>query len=86
MIREIKNRLQVIERTKKNSSVPDLVLIFWDETRGQWVAKEQYVKKSARGTVLPNSGKVKLIPLNNPEDYIPPEGFKGTVLMEGDLE
>ena len=86
MIREIRKRLQILEQAKQKVEVPDLVIIFWDETKNQWIAQEQYVKKNPRGKVIPESGTVKLIPLDRPEDYKPPEGFRGTVINEGILE
>ena len=86
MILTIKKRLQAIEQAKANVNVPDVVIIFWDESEGHWIAKEQYTRKNTKGKVIPYSGKVKLIPLESPEDYKPPEGFSGTIMIEGEIE
>lgn len=85
MIQMIRKRLQVLEQAKK-TAVPELVIIFWDDAKGRWIAKEQYARKSVKGGVVPFSGRCKLIPLERPEDYEPPEGFTGTIISEGVLE
>lgn len=87
MFQLIRNRLQAVEQARKKSDAPDIVTIYQDSMNGGWIAKEQYVKKNLKGKVIPHSGTVKLIPLINPEEYSPPEGFRGTILIgEGDLE
>ena len=86
MILTIKKRLQAIEQAKANVNVPDVVIIFWDESEGHWIAKEQYTRKNTKGKVIPYSGKVKLITLESPEDYKPPEVFSGTIMIEGEIE
>ena len=73
------------QRIKKNS-VPETVIIYFSEAHGKWVAQEQYVKKSRTGKVIPYTGSVKLIFLDDPEDYEAPEGFKGNIIIEGELE
>lgn len=82
----IRNRLQALEDRNRNMDLPELVMIFWDDEKNRWIAKEQYVKKSLKGKIIPNTGKVKLIPLDDPEDYRPPEGFRGKILIERGLE
>jgi hypothetical protein len=82
----IRNRLQALEDRNRNMDLPELVMIYWDDEKNRWIAKEQYVKKSLKGKILPNTGKVKLIVLADPEDYRPPEGFRGKILIEGELE
>ena len=81
----IKKRLQVLEQAKKEP-VPELVNIFWDEGKNQWIAQEQYVSKDQKGKIIPFTGRVKLIPLDDPYSYRPPEGFRGTVINAGILE
>ena len=85
MIHRIRSRLQAVENAKKGVGVPDLVVIFWDESRKQWIAQEQYVKKTSKGKVIPRTGKNRFIPLGDPDEYRPPEGFKGTIIREGVL-
>ena len=86
MLQTIKSRLQVIEQAKKTVNVPELVIIYWDALNGSWIAKEQYVKKNSKGKVIKGTGKEKKILLNSPKDYKAPEGFKGTLLIEGGLK
>ena len=81
----IRKRLQALEQVKKEP-VPELVNIFWDEAKKQWSAQEQYVSKDQKGKIIPFTGKVKLIPLDDPDSYRPPEGFRGTVINAGILE
>lgn len=81
----IRNRLQALEQAKKEP-VPELVNIFWDEGKNQWIAQEQYVSKDQKGKIIPFTGRVKLIPLDDPDSYRPPEGFRGTVINAGILE
>ena len=81
----IKKRLQVLEQAMKEP-VPELVNIFWDEGKNQWIAQEQYVSKDQKGKIIPFTGRVKLIPLDDPYSYRPPEGFRGTVINAGILE
>lgn len=86
MIFEIRKRLQALENAKKGFGLPESVIIFWDESEKQWIAKELYVRKSSKGKVIPRTGRIKLIPLNNPDDYRPPEGFRGTIIHGRVLE
>ena len=81
----IKKRLQVLEQAMKEP-VPELVNIFWDEGKNQWIAQEQYVSKDQKGKIIPFTGKVKRIPLDDPDSYRPPEEFRGTVINAGILE
>ena len=83
MIHNIRSRLSAVEHSKKDSSIPVLVIVFWDEGKQQWYAKEQYVKTNSKGKILPRTGKTKLIPLESPDSYKAPEGFRGSVLKEG---
>lgn len=86
VIYKIRSRLQALEKAKQTNAVPELVIIYWDDKKQQWIAKEQYVKKDSNRNIIKNSGTVKLIPLDNPDSYIPPEGFKGSILKEGVIE
>ena len=86
MFHEIRNRLLALEHSKKHSNVPVLVFVFWDEAKQQWYAKEQYVKTNSKGKIIPRTGRIKLIPLNSPDEYRPPEGFKGTIIHGRVLE
>ena len=86
MIHKMRSRLQAVENAKKGVGVPDLVIIFWDESKNQWIAKEHYVKKTSKGKVIPRTGRIKTIPLNDPDEYRPPEGFKGSIIHERELE
>ena len=86
MIHKIRSRLQAVENAKKGVGVPDLVVIFWDESRKQWIAQEQYVKKTSKGKVIPRTGRIRTISLNDPDSYRPPEGFKGSIIHERELE
>lgn len=81
----IRKRLQALEQAMKEP-VPELVNIFWDEGKNQWIAQEQYVSKDQKGKIIPFTGRVKLIPLDDPYSYRPPEGFRGTVINAGILE
>ena len=85
MIHKIRSRLQAVENAKKGVGVPDLVIIFWDKSKNQWIAQEQYVKKTSKGKVIPRTGRNRFIPLTDPDEYRPPEGFKGTIIREGVL-
>lgn len=86
MIHKIRSRLQAVENAKKGVGVPDLVIIFWDKSKNQWIAQEQYVKKTSKGKVIPRTGRNRFIPLVDPDQYIPPEGFKGSIIHERELE
>lgn len=86
MIHKIRSRLQAVENAKKGVGVPDLVIIFWDKSKNQWIAQEQYVKKTSKGKVIPRTGRNRFIPLGDPDEYRPPEGFKGTVIHGRVLE
>ena len=86
MIYTIKNRLQALEKVKKNTDIPEIVIIFWDEAEHHWIAKEQYIRKSSKGKIIPNTGRTRTIFLDNPDSYVPPEGFKGSILKEGVIE
>ena len=85
MFHEIRSRLLALEHSKKQNNVPVLVFVFWDEAKQQWYAMEQYVKTNSKGKIIPNTGKTKLIPLVSPDSYIAPEGFRGSILKEGDM-
>lgn len=86
MIHKIRSRLQAVENAKKGVGVPDLVIIFWDKSKNQWIAQEQYVKKTSKGKVIPSTGRNRFIPLVDPDQYRPPEGFKGSIIHERELE
>lgn len=86
MIHTIRNRLEAVERSKKNMNVPEVVFIYWDDNKACWIAKEQYIKKNSKGKPITKTGTVKQIPLEAPEDYTPPEGFRGSILIERDIE
>lgn len=85
MMHNIRSRLQAVERSKVKNNTPELVMIFYDEKHSSWVAKEQYVKKNAKGQPIKGTGKNKFIRLTSPDAYEPPDGFNGTIIMEGDL-
>ena len=86
MIHKIRSRLQAIENAKKGVGVPDSVIIFWDKSKNQWIAQELYIRKNPKGKVIPRTGKTKLIPLESPDSYKAPDGFRGTIINEGTLE
>lgn len=86
MLHTIKSRLQKIEQAKKNVAAPEVVFIYWDDLKQSWVAKEQYAKRNLRGQVINKTGREKKIMLDCPEDYEVPEGFRGTILIEGELK
>lgn len=83
MIHTIRSRLKVVEQVKKNTVVPEMVMIYWDDAKGKWIAKEQYIKRNSKGKPIAGTGKSKLISLDSPEEYQLPVGFKGVVLNEG---
>ena len=83
---EIKARLEAVEHLSKHVEVPDLVMIYKDSSGSGWTAQETYVKKTAQGAVIPGSGTNKIIPLDCPESYRPPEGFKGVIMTEGEFD
>ena len=85
MMHNIRSRLQAVERSKVKNNTPELVLIFYDEKHSSWVANEKYVKKNSKGQPIKGTGKDKFIRLSSPDEYIPPEGFKGAIIKEGDL-
>ncbi len=86
MIHKIRSRLQALENAKKGAGVPDLVIIFWDEAKKQWTAREQYIRKNSKGKVIGRTGMIRFIPLESPDSYKAPEGFRGTIIHEGVLE
>lgn len=83
MNNNIRNRIQAVENRNRNNTVPDLVQIFQDES-GSWIAQETYSKKNTGGSVIKNSGNIKRKRLTTPEEYTPPEGFNGAVIVEGE--
>ena len=83
MIQSLKKRLEVIEQTTIKTEIPVLVMIYKDDSTQKWVAKEQYIKMSSKGKIIPQTGYEKIIPLEKPEDYKRPQGFKGVILNEG---
>ena len=85
MIHNIRSRLEALERNRGRSNVPEVVLIYYDENHSCWVANEQYVKKTTKGQPIKGTGKNKFIRLSSPDEYIPPEGFVGSIIKEGDL-
>ena len=85
MIYNIRSRLKTVEHRKKQYTVPAFVMIYFDDAKGTWIAKEQYIKTDSKGKVIPKSGKEVLIPLDNPEDYAPPKGYTGSILFERNL-
>lgn len=86
MIKSIRKRLQAIEHINKQPDAPDLVFISWNGKEKCWIAKEQYMKRGLNEKIIPHRVKEKIIRLNDPSDYEPPEGFKGNVYIEGDME
>lgn len=74
-----------MERSRVKNNTPELVMIFYDEKHSSWVAKEQYVKKNAKGQPIKGTGKNKFIRLSSSDKYIPPDGFNGTITIEGNL-
>lgn len=81
---EIKARLEAVEHLSKHVEVPDLVMIC--KGPSGWIAQETYVKKTARGAIIPGSGINKTIRLDCPESYRPPEGFNGVIMTEGEFD
>lgn len=86
MMHNIRSRLQAVERSKVKNNVPEFVLIYYDEKFSCWIAKEQYVKKTTKGKTIKGTGRSKYVRLASPDEYIPPEGFVGAIIKEGDLK
>ena len=86
MIKSIRKRLHAIEHINKQPDAPDLVFISWNEEEKSWIAKEQYMKRGLNEKIILHRVKEKLIPLDSPESYKPPEKFKGNVYIERDME
>ena len=86
ILQVIKRRLQIVEQANRPVNTPELVFICWDDVNQSWLAKEQYMKKNSKGKIIPYSGKTKLISLDSPDSYEPPEGFRGVILKEGVME
>jgi hypothetical protein len=85
MNESIRKRIQAVESRNQNKNVPDLVQIYKDDSLG-WIAQETYTKKNSKGGVISKSGNVKRILLTSPKDYEPPEGFKGVIINEGNID
>ena len=86
MMNSIRNRLQAVEDNRKRINVPDVVFISYDTKSSCWIANEQYVKKTTKGQPIKGTGKNKYIRLSSPDEYTPPDGFVGAIIMEGELK
>ena len=85
-IHNIRSRLQAVERNRKKENIPETVLIYYNPNQSCWVANEKYVKKNNKGQPIKGTGKDKFILLFSPDEYIPPDGFVGAIIKEGELK
>lgn len=85
MNRNLLKRLEAVERAMERVEIPSLIIVSYDEENAVWVAQEQYMKRDGKGNVV-RGGYSKLVTVDNLEDYEPPNGFKGTMIVEEPLE
>ena len=78
-------RLEALERATERVEVPSLIIVSYDEENAVWVAQEQYMKRDGKGNVV-RGGYSKLVTVEDLEDYTPPKGFRGTMIIEEPLE
>lgn len=85
MNRNLLKRLEALERAMERVEVPSLIIVSYDEENAVWVAQEQYMKRDGKGNII-RGGYSKLVTVDNLEDYEPPKGFRGTMIVEEHLE
>lgn len=76
-------RIERLENLKQYKDIPDIIIV--SKCNGQYEIKEEYCKRNINGEVIKGSGTQKYIYVNNIEEYVIPEGFKG-VFITDDLE
>ncbi len=67
-------RVDALETQTKKKHIPNLILISFNEDYKSWIAKELY------------GHCAKFVKIHDPDDYKAPEGFSGTIIIEGVLE
>lgn len=85
MNKELLRRLEALERATERVEVPSLIIVSYDEENAVWVAQEQFARRDGKGNII-RGGYSKLVTVDNLEDYEPPKGFRGTMIVEEPLE
>lgn len=85
MNQKLLKRLEALERATERLEIPSLILMSYDEENVVWVVSERYYRHDGKGNVT-RGGYTKMFTVKTPEDYQPPKGFKGTMIIESILE
>lgn len=70
----IVKKIDDFEKRVKKRKIPIVIFIRFDEAQGSWIAEEKFGHNS------------KFIKIKSPDDYEVPEGYDGTIIIEGVLE
>lgn len=85
MNRSLLKRLEALERATERLEIPSLIIMSREESSDPWGVMEQYVRRDGKGNVI-KGGYRKTFTVKNFDDYEPPKGFEGTMLIEDILE
>jgi len=85
MNKELLRRMEALERATERVTAPSLILMTYDEENAVWVASERYTRHDGKWNII-RGGCSKLVTVKRPEDYTPPKGFRGTMIIEDLLE
>lgn len=85
MNREIIKRLASLETCLRKPDVPSLVMISYNDKTRSWDVVEVYMKRDGRGNVV-RGGRRKKIAVKRIDDYTPPRGFRGTMIIDNITE
>jgi len=85
MNQRLLKRLEALERATERLEIPSLILMSYDEENAVWVVSERYYRRDGKGNIT-SGGYSKMITLKTPEDYNPPKGYKGTMIIDNIME
>lgn len=72
---KLMKRLEALEQHTKKRSIPDLIMIFYQQEKGVWIVRESYI--------LPAGDfKTKSYEVENMTEYTLPDGFDGTCIID----
>lgn len=77
----ILKRLGELERATERVEIPSLIIMSREESSDPWSVMEQYVRRDGKGNVA-KGGYRKTFSIKNLEDYEPPKGFDGTMIID----
>lgn len=79
---DVLKRLKRLENRIQSTEFPDLVIICYDKKTEKWKVQETYCKHDSKGNIVTGSGKEKVFLIDDYNQYEPPEGFNGTIIID----